>query len=64
MIVVEMMLHSHLFSYLAIIFLVIGEDTMPSEVIFVPVEDLNVIPAMNTGYEHVGKFLVNHLFNL
>ena len=64
MLVGSVSLLSHLFNNFTVIFWAICKHTMPCEMIILPVEQGQVVPAVNTGNKNARKLIIDHLFYL
>ena len=64
MLVGSVSLLSHLFNNFAVIFRAICKHTMPREMIILPVEQGQVVPAVNAGNKNARELIIDHLFDL
>ena len=64
MLIGSVSLLSHLFNNFAVIFRAIRKHTMPCEMIILPVEQGQVVPAVNTGNKNARELIIDHLLYL
>ena len=47
-----------------VVFVVVGEQAESGEMVVIPIEQIQMVPAVNASYQNVLNLIINHLFDI